>query len=121
MLKPGKLHNPASIVKPALLFMFGPVPILIHGGIALNTVSFESPLWWLLYAMVLYRLIRYKRNRYWQDPLFLLSATYFLSLVAISALVEVNLGTSFRHRSILFIPLIVMYLRTRKMHAEVAD
>jgi hypothetical protein len=121
ILKPGKLHNPASIVIPALRFMFGPVPFLIHGGIALNAVAFESPLWWLLYSIVLFRLIRYRKNRYWQDPLFLLSATYFLSLVAISALVEVNLGTSFRHRSILFIPLLVMYLRSRRTLDAVVD
>jgi hypothetical protein len=121
ILKPGKWHNPSSIVKPALLFMFGPVPLLIHGGIALNTVAFESPLWWLLYSMVLYRMIRFRKNRYWRDSLFILSATYFLALVAISALVEVNLGTSFRHRSILFIPLVVMYLRTRKIPTAVVD
>jgi hypothetical protein len=121
ILKPGKLHDPSSIVRPALLFMFGPIPYLNHGGIALSTVAFESPLWWLLYTLVLYRLIRYRRNRYWRDPLFILSATYFFSLVAISALVEVNLGTSFRHRSILFIPLVVMYLRTRKIPTAVVD
>jgi hypothetical protein len=120
ILKPGKLYNPLSTVKPAFLFMFGPIPFLNHGGIALDTVSFESPLWWLLYALVCYRLIRFRRNSYWQDPLFVLSSTYFLSLVAISALVEVNLGTSFRHRSILFIPLLVMYIRTRKISSPVA-
>lgn len=113
ILKPGKLHDPLSIARPSFLFMFGPIPFLDQGGIALNTVAFESPFWWLLYSVVLFRLIRFRKNRYWRDPLFLLSATYFLSLVAVSALVEVNLGTSFRHRSILLVPLIVMFLRTR--------
>ena len=31
--------------------------------------------------------------------------------IALSALVEVNLGTSFRHRSILLIPLVFLYVR----------
>lgn len=121
MLKPGKLHNPLSIARPAFLFMFGPIPFLDQGGIALNTVAYESLLWWLLYSVVLYRLIRYRRNGYLKDPLFLLSATYFVALVAVSALVEVNLGTSFRHRSILFIPLIVMYIRARNKPLALVD
>ncbi len=120
MLKPGKLHDPLSIARPAFLFMFGPIPFLDQGGIALNTVAYESLLWWLLYSIVLYRLIRNRKNGYVKDPLFLLSATYFLSLVAISALVEVNLGTSFRHRSILFIPLIVMFIRASNKPPAVA-
>lgn len=120
ILKPGKIHDPLSIVRPAFLFMFGPIPFLDQGGIALNIVSFESPIWWLLYALVSYRLIRYRKNAYLRDPVFLLAATYFVSLVAISALVEVNLGTSFRHRSILLIPLIVMYLRSRNKSTAIA-
>lgn len=121
MLKPGKLHNPLSILRPTLLFVFGPIPFLNQGGIALNTVAYESLLWWLLYSVVLYRLIRYRRNGYFRDPLFLLSAIYFVSLVAISALVEVNLGTSFRHRSILLIPLIVMFIRARNKPPAFVD
>ncbi len=121
MLKPGKLQDPISIARPAFLFMFGPIPFLDQGGIALNTVAYESLLWWLLYSVVLYRLIRYRKNGYGRDPLFQLSAIYFVSLVAISALVEVNLGTSFRHRSILFIPLIVMYIRARNKPLAIVD
>lgn len=121
MLKPGKLHDPLSIARPAFLFMFGPIPFLDQGGIALNTVAYESLLWWLLYALVILSLVRYRRNGYWKDPVFQLSAIYFVSLVAISALVEVNLGTSFRHRSILFIPLIVMFIRARNKPPAIVD
>ena len=120
ILKPGKLHDPLSIVRPAFLFMFGPIPLLDQGGIILNVVATESLIWWLLYSVVLYRLIRYRKNAYLRDPVFLLAGTYFVSLVAISALVEVNLGTSFRHRSILLIPLIVMYLRARNKTTSIA-
>ncbi len=121
ILKPGKLHHPLSILRPAFLFMFGPIPLLDQGGIALNTVALESPIWWLLYAFVIYSLIRYRRNGYLMDPVFQLSAIYFVSLVAVSALVEVNLGTSFRHRSILFIPLIVMFVRARNRPPVIVD
>ena len=121
ILKPGKLHDPLSILRPAFLFLFGPIPFLDQGGIALNTVALESPLWWLLYGFVLVSMIRNRKNGYVKDPVFQLSALYFLSLVAISALVEVNLGTSFRHRSILFIPLIVMYISSRRKQSAVLN
>lgn len=121
MLKPGKLHHPLSIFRPAFLFVFGPIPFLYQGGIALNTVAYESLLWWFLYVMVIFSLIRYRKNGYLKDQVFQLSALYFASLVAMSALVEVNLGTSFRHRSILFIPLIVMYIRARNRPTVIVD
>lgn len=120
ILKPGKMQDPLSVIRPSFLFMFGPIPFLDQGGFALNVVALESPVWWLLFGAVLYRLIRYRRNGYLRDPVFMLASAYFLSLVAISALVEVNLGTSFRHRSILLIPLIVMFIRSKKKSTTVA-
>jgi hypothetical protein len=121
ILKPGKLHDPLSIARPAFLFVFGPIPFLDQGGIALNTVAYESLLWWLFYGLLFFTLMRFRKNGYIKDPVFQLSALYFLSLVAISALVEVNLGTSFRHRSILFIPLVVMFLRARRKTTSVVN
>lgn len=120
ILKPGKIHDPLSVFRPAFLFMFGPIPLLDQGGLALNIVALESPLWWLLYGAVLYRLIRFRNTGYLRDPVFILASTYFLSLVAVSALVEVNLGTSFRHRSILLVPLIVMFIRARNKSTAIA-
>ncbi len=121
ILKPGKLHDPLSIFRPAFLFVFGPIPFLNQGGIALNTVAYESLFWWLLYGLLFFSLFRFRKNGYIKDPIFQLSALYFASLVAISALVEVNLGTSFRHRSILFIPLLVMYIRARRKTSVLVD
>jgi len=113
ILKPASAHNPVSIFRPAFLFMFGPIPFLDQGGLALNTVSFESPMWWALYLVVFIALLRYGRKRIVRDPVLMTSGILFLALVAFSALVEVNLGTSFRHRSILLIPLLVMFIRAR--------
>ena len=113
ILKPGDIHNPLSIIRPVLLFLLGPFPFLDQGGIALNTVSLESPLWWALYLLVIFQFIRFRKVKYLQDPPVLLALTYFATLLVFSALVEVNLGTSFRHRSILFVPLIFLYVRIR--------
>ena len=39
-------------------------------------------------------------------------------MIAFSALVEVNLGTSFRHRSILLVPLVFLYVRLAQRAKE---
>ncbi len=118
ILKPGKIRDPLSTVKPALLFLFGPIPLLDHGGIALNIATLESPLWWLLYLVVITLFIRKREDELLEDPNLLLTLIFFFSLVAFSSLVEVNLGTSFRHRSVLLVPLIFMYVRSKTKSAK---
>lgn len=120
ILKPGSVHDPLSNARPAFLFLFGPIPFLDQGGIALNLVSLESPFWWLLYIMVGYQFFRSRKSKTWQDPSILFALMYSVILVAFSELVEVNLGTSFRHRSILLIPLIFLYVRSRSISVRSA-
>jgi hypothetical protein len=113
ILKPASVHDPLSIFRPAFLFLFGPIPFLDQGGIALTIVSFESPIWWLLYIFVGFQIFRSRKSKFLRDPAILFTLIFTVLLVAFSALVEVNLGTSFRHRSIIFIPLIFLFVRLR--------
>lgn len=113
ILKPGSIHDPLSIFRPAFLFLFGPIPFLDQGGLALTIVSFESPLWWLLYLVVGFQIFRSRKSKFIRDPAILFALIFSILLITFSALVEVNLGTSFRHRSIIFIPLIFLFVRLR--------
>lgn len=113
ILKPGSIHDPLSVFRPAFLFLFGPIPFLDQGGIALNIVSFESPLWWLLYMVVGVQIFRSRKSKFLRDPAILFTLIFTFLLVLFSALVEVNLGTSFRHRSIIFVPLIFLFVQLR--------
>ncbi|MFZ2227868.1 MAG: hypothetical protein WA090_01215 [Candidatus Nanopelagicaceae bacterium] len=113
ILKPASVHDPLSIFRPAFLFLFGPIPLLDQGGIALNIVSFESPFWWLLYFIVGFQIYRCRKSKFLRDPTILFTLIFLVLLVTFSALVEVNLGTSYRHRSIIFIPLIFLFVRLR--------
>jgi hypothetical protein len=101
------------MIKPSLLFLFGPFPFQSGRGISLDIISLESPLWWLLYAAVIYQCTRIRTRKIFHDLVFVFSTIYFFALVAFSSLVEVNLGTSFRHRSIILIPLIMIYIQAR--------
>ena len=51
----------------------------------------------------------------------ILSVIFTLGFIAFSALVEVNLGTSFRHRSVLLVPIIFMFLRLRQRSVELVS
>jgi hypothetical protein len=113
ILKPASVHDPLSVFRPAFLFLFGPIPFLDQGGIALTIVSFESPIWWLLYFLVGFQIYRCRKSKFLRDPAIVFTLIFLVLLVIFSALVEVNLGTSFRHRSIIFVPLIFLFVRLR--------
>jgi hypothetical protein len=121
ILIPGQIGKPLSMVWPAFVFLFGPFPLVGDPGVAAAVASFESTLWWLLYMALAFQFFRFRRSKFLQDPTMILSVIFTLGFIAFSALVEVNLGTSFRHRSVLLVPIIFMFLRLRQRAAELAS
>lgn len=118
ILTPGQIDKPLSMLWPAFVFLFGPFPLIGDPGIAAAVASFESPLWWLLYMALAFQFFRFRQSKLLQDPTMILSVIFTLGFIAFSALVEVNLGTSFRHRSVLLVPIIFMFLRLRQRSEE---
>jgi hypothetical protein len=118
ILTPGQIDKPLSMVWPAFVFLFGPFPLVGDPGIAAAVASFESTLWWLLYLALALQFFKFRRSKVLQDPTMILSVIFTLGFIAFSALVEVNLGTSFRHRSVLLVPIIFMFLRLRQRSVE---
>jgi hypothetical protein len=121
ILTPGQIDKPFSMVWPAFVFLFGPFPLIGDPGIAAAVASFESILWWLLYMALAIQFFRFRQSKVLQDPTLILSVIFTLGFIAFSALVQVNLGTSFRHRSVLLVPIIFMFLRLRQRSAELAS
>ena len=111
ILKPGLITEPQSMLWPAFVFLAGPFPFIGEPGIAAKISSFESPLWWLLYTLVIYQFYKFRKSSLFRDPVILFTLIFLAGEIAFSSLVEVNLGTSFRHRSILLAPLVFLYLR----------
>lgn len=62
--------------------------------------------------------VRFRKIKFLQDPPILLTLIFLIGALAFSAPVEVNLGTSFRHRSILLVPLMFLYLRLAQRAKE---
>jgi hypothetical protein len=110
-LKPGVITEPWTMLWPAFVFLAGPFPLIGEPGIAATIASFESPLWWLFYALVIYQFYKFRRSKLFRDPAIIFTLIFLAGEIAFSSLVEVNLGTSFRHRSILLVPLVFLYVR----------
>ena len=118
ILTPGQIDKPLSLLWPAFVFLFGPFPFIGDPGLAAAVASLESPLWWLLYLALAVQFFRFRRAKLLEDPTMLFSIIFTLGFIVFSALVEVNLGTSFRHRSVLLVPIIFMFLRLRQRSEE---
>ena len=121
ILKPGKISEPLSMLWPAFVFLFGPFPFIGDPGFAVGIASLESPLWWIFYAVVIFQFVRFRKVKFLQDPAILFTLIFLAGSIAFSALIEVNLGTSFRHRSIILVPLVFLYVRLAQRAKEQKD
>ena len=121
ILKPGIFNDPRSMIWPTFVFLFGPFPFIGDPGLAVGIASLESPMWWAFYALVIFQFIRFRKVKFLQDPPILFTLIFLAGSIAFSALVEVNLGTSFRHRSILLVPLVFLYVRLAQRAKEQKD
>jgi len=119
ILTPGQIKRPLSLIWPAFIFLCGPFPFVGDPGLAAAIASFESPLWWALYLILMVQFVRFRKTKFYVDPPMILAVIFTLGVIAFSALVEVNLGTSYRHRSVLLVPIIFMFLRLRQRAEEI--
>lgn len=108
VLIPGKLSRPTSLPAAALRYLIGPFPGS-HFGILQLITFYESFIWLLLFLITFLHIFNEIRLRAILDNLSLYVASgYIMGNIIFSSLVEVNVGTAFRHRSILLVPLLII-------------
>ena len=111
---PATLRDPLGVINATIHFLFIPAPFMDNGSFFLNLQSYESFAWYMLYLIFVVLVWRTLRGVY-QPNLTLLSSTLFnLGFVLQSALVEINDGTSVRHRAVLLIAVLIMIASARK-------
>ncbi len=98
-------HIPYNLIN----FMIGPIPGTSAGMSFLGL--FDSILWFVTYIFFTLIFLGKTRFRIEFDNLVAFSATFFLTFLLFSAAYEVNSGTSFRHRMLLVVPLIIIFSR----------
>jgi hypothetical protein len=117
ILSPAKISQPLTFIPAVTVFLFGPVPFNGEQTLGVRLASFESPLWWLLYGLVIFQFVRFRSKKIFSDLPLLIATLFLLGEVLMSAIIEVNIGTSFRHRSIILIPLIFIFVRLPQLQS----
>ena len=114
IVQPASLSSLSSVLIASSYFVLGPFPPDMEKGFFGYLISFESPLWWILCLFVLITVRRNFSMSNFMDSSCQLHFILLIGMILMSALVEVNLGTSFRHKSILIVPLLVLVFSTVK-------
>jgi hypothetical protein len=118
-LQQAGLKKPGQVLKSTAKFLLVPFMFIDNGSLFLNIQSIETPLWlfiYLLFFLGLYQLIRHRREI---DYAVAMATLFAFEFMVISALTEINIGTALRHRSLLLIPILVIWLAKEKRPASI--
>jgi hypothetical protein len=80
----------------------------------LNIQSIETPLWLFIYVLFFLGLYQLVRHRWEIDYAVAMATLFVFEFLVISALTEINVGTALRHRSLLLIPILVIWVARKK-------
>jgi hypothetical protein len=113
-LQQAGLTKPLQVLESSAKFLLVPFIFMDNGSLFLNIQSIETPIWLFVYGLFfvgLYRIIRRRREL---DYAVMMATLFAFEFVAISALTEINVGTALRHRSLLLIPILVIWIARKK-------
>ena len=113
-LQQAGLKKPLQVLESSAKFLLVPFIFMDNGSLFLNIQSIETPIWLFIYGLFfvgLYQIIRRRREL---DYAVMMATLFAFEFVAISALTEINVGTALRHRSLLLIPILVIWVAREK-------
>ena len=117
-LQQAGLKKPLQVLESSAKFLLVPFIFMDNGSLFLNIQSIETPIWLLIYGLFFVGVYQIARRRREIDYAVMIAALFALEFVAISALTEINVGTALRHRSLLLIPILVIWLALKKKPAS---
>ena len=116
--QPASLRDPLSLLVGAYNFLFVPTPFVDNGSFFLNAQSYESFAWYFYYMILILLLIGLIRRRYVLNLVTLSTTLFSLGFIAMSALIEINDGTSVRHRAVLLMAILAMIATFQHKQSE---
>jgi len=102
------LRDPVTIVRGVCYFLFSPNFFSSNVTTLLWLVGFESPLWLVLYILVIIGILRIRFSLQSESFGLLFSTTFISVYTLMSSVGETNIGTAIRHRSILILPILTL-------------
>jgi hypothetical protein len=113
-LQQAGLTKPLQVLESSAKFLLIPFIFIDNGSLFLNIQSIETPVWLFTYGLFFVGIYQLARRRREFDYAVMIATLFALEFVAISALTEVNVGTALRHRSLLLIPILVIWVARKK-------
>jgi len=113
-LQQAGLKKPLQVLESSAKFLLVPFIFMDNGSLFLNIQSVETPIWLFIYGLFLVGLYQIVRRHRELDYASIMATLFALEFVAISALTEINVGTALRHRSLLLIPILVIWVTRKK-------
>jgi hypothetical protein len=113
-LQQAGIKKPLQVLESSAKFLLVPFIFIDNGSLFLNIQSIETPVWLFIYGLFFVGLYQLARRRREFDYAVMIATLFALEFVAISALTEINVGTALRHRSLLLIPILVIWVARKK-------
>jgi hypothetical protein len=120
-LQQAGLKKPLQVLESSAKFLLVPFIFMDNGSLFLNIQSIETPIWLFIYGLFFLGLYQIVRRRHEFDYAVVMATLFALEFVAISALTEINVGTALRHRSLLLIPILIIWLARKKTEINKID
>jgi len=117
-LQQAGIKKPLQVLESSAKFLLVPFIFIDNGSLFLNIQSIETPIWLFIYGLFFVGLYQVIRRRREFDYAVMIATLFALEFVAISALTEINVGTALRHRSLLLIPIVVIWVARKKKPAS---
>jgi hypothetical protein len=118
-LQQAGIKKPLQVLESSAKFLLIPFIFIDNGSLFLNIQSIETPIWLFIYVLFFVGLYQLARRRREFDYAVMVATLFALEFVAISALTEINVGTALRHRSLLLIPILVIWVARKKKPATI--
>jgi hypothetical protein len=113
-LRQAGIKKPLQVLESSAKFLLVPFIFIDNGSLFLNIQSLETPIWLFIYGLFFVGLYQVIRRRREFDYAVMIATLFALEFVVISALTEINVGTALRHRSLLLIPILVVWAARKK-------
>jgi 4-hydroxybenzoate polyprenyltransferase len=117
-LQQAGITKPLRVLESSAKFLLVPFIFIDNGSLFLNIQSVETPIWLFIYGLFFVSLYQVARRRREFDYAVMIATLFALEFVAISALTEINVGTALRHRSLLLIPILVIWVARKKTEVK---
>jgi hypothetical protein len=117
-LQQAGIKKPLQVLESSAKFLLVPFIFIDNGSLFLNIQSIETPMWLFIYGLFFFGIYQVVRRRRDFDYAVMIATLFALEFVAISALTEINVGTALRHRSLLLIPILVIWVARKKTEVK---